>query len=72
MITKATYIARRGASLNALDLEIGRLTEYADKATENVAVNYHEAIHGLQATREKSGDDASRTACRQRHRLDRR
>ena len=54
MITKATYIARRGASLNALDLEIARLTEYADKTTENVAVHYYEAIHGLQATREKA------------------
>lgn len=51
MITKATYIARRGASLNALDLEIARLTDYA---TEDVAVNYYAAIYGLQATREKA------------------
>ena len=54
MITKATYIARRGASLKALDLEIARLTDYADKATEDVAVNYYAAIDGLQATREKA------------------
>ena len=54
MITKATYIARRGASLNALDLEIARLTDYADKATEDVAANYYAAIHGLQATRGKA------------------
>lgn len=54
MITKATYIAKRGASLRALDQEIARLTDYADNATEDVADKYFAVIHDLQATRDKA------------------
>ena len=50
MITKATYIERRGAALRALGQEIVRLTDYADKVTADVAVGYYGAIHELQAT----------------------
>lgn len=54
MITKATYIAKRGASLRALDQEIARLTDYADNVTEDVAVGYDKVIHGLQMTRDNA------------------
>ena len=54
MITKASYIERRGASLRALDLEIARLTDYADKVTAVVAVKYYEMIRSLQTTRDKA------------------
>ncbi|MEK6261661.1 MAG: hypothetical protein AABP62_23930 [Planctomycetota bacterium] len=57
MITPATYIERRGASLRALDVEIGRLTDYADRATGDVALDYYEAIQGLETTR----DNAAKT-----------
>ncbi len=54
MITKATYLARRGASLRALDVEIARLTDYADRVAADVAVKYYETINVLQATRDKA------------------
>jgi hypothetical protein len=54
MITKAMYIERRGASLRALDMEITGLTDYADCATADVALNYYEAIQGLQTTRDNA------------------
>ena len=50
MITKAKYIARRGASLKALDREIVRLTLYANRATADEAGNYRIAIDILQGT----------------------
>lgn len=54
MFTKAMYIERRGASLRALDVEIGRLTDYADGATPDVALNYYEAIQGMETVRDKA------------------
>ena len=54
MITKTRYLERRGASLRALELEIDRLTDYANKVTTDVASGYYKAIHGLQATHEKA------------------
>lgn len=54
MITKAMYIARRNTSLRAMDREIGRLMNYANKSTEEIAVEYYESIHGLRATRDKA------------------
>ena len=57
MFTKAMYIERRGASLRALDVEIGRLTDYADGADGDVAINYYEVIQSLENTR----DNAAKT-----------
>ena len=54
MITPAMYIERRGASLRALDVEIRRLTDYADDADPDVALNYYEVIQGLETTRNKA------------------
>lgn len=54
MMTKANYIERRDTSLRVLELEIARLTDYANKATEDVADKYYEAICGLQATHDKA------------------
>ncbi len=54
MITKANYIERRTASLRALELEIARLMDYADRVAGDVAVKYYEAINVLQATRDKA------------------
>ena len=54
MITKAVYIDRRDASLRALDVEIGRLTEYADRATGDVAIDYYQVIQSLETTRDKA------------------
>ena len=54
MITKTSYLERRGASLRALELEIARLTDYANKVTTDVAAGYYKAIHSLQATHEKA------------------
>ena len=54
MLTKASYIEGRGESLRELDLEIGRLSDYADKVTAVVAVKYYDVIHCLQATRDKT------------------
>ena len=54
MLTKASYIEGRGESLRELDLEIARLSDYADKVTTDVAAGYYKAIHGLQATHEKA------------------
>ena len=54
MMTKSTYIARRAASLRALDVEIGRLKDYADEATADVALNYYEVIQGLETTRDNA------------------
>ena len=56
MVTKAMYIARRGASLRELDVEIGRLTDYADGATADVALNYYEAIQGMETMRDKAAN----------------
>ena len=54
MMTKSTYIERRGASLRALDVEIDRLTDYADGTTADVALNYYEAIQGMKTMRDKA------------------
>lgn len=54
MFTKAMYIEKRGASLRALDVEIGRLTDYADGAAADVALNYYEVIQGLETTRDNA------------------
>jgi hypothetical protein len=54
MITKTTYIAKRSASLNALDQEIIRLTDYANNATADVANTYFAVIRDLQAKRDKA------------------
>lgn len=54
MFTKAMYIERRGASLRALDVEISRLTDYADHAAVDVALEYYEAIQGLETTRDRA------------------
>lgn len=54
MVTNTTYIERRVASLRALDMEISKLTDYADGATGAVAVTYYGAIHALQETRDKA------------------
>lgn len=54
MITKANYIERRTASLRALELEIARLMDYADRVAADVAVQYYEAINVLQVTRDKA------------------
>ena len=54
MITKANYIERRTASLRALELEIARLMDYADRVAAEVAVKYYETIYALQATRDKA------------------
>ena len=54
MFTKAMYIERRGASLRALDVEINRLTDYADRASGVVALEYYEAIQGLETSRDRA------------------
>ena len=54
MFTNAMYIESRGASLRALDVEIGRLADYADRASGDVALDYYEAIQGLETTRDKA------------------
>lgn len=54
MFTKAMYIERRGASLRALDTEINRLTDYADRATGDVALEYYEAIQELETSRDRA------------------
>jgi chromosome condensin MukBEF ATPase and DNA-binding subunit MukB len=54
MLTKAMYIERRGASLRALDTEINRLTDYADRADDDVALEYYEAIQGLETSRDRA------------------
>ena len=54
MFTKTMYIERRGASLRALDTEIGRLTDCADGATADVALNYYEVIERLETTRDNA------------------
>jgi len=52
MLTKATYIAQRTAAIAALDIEIARLTEFADRAGDDVALAYFEAIDALQSQRD--------------------
>ena len=54
MITSEMYIERREASLRALDVEISRLTDYADGADADVALNYDEVIHHLETTRDRA------------------
>lgn len=54
MITKADYITKRGASLRALDIVIRRLTDFADEATADVALNYYETIQELESTRNRA------------------
>ena len=54
MITKATYLERRDTSLRAFEMEIARLTDHADRATADVADDYYEAIHRLQASHDKA------------------
>ncbi len=54
MFTQAMYIERRGASLRALDAEIDRLTDYADRATGDEALEYYEAIQGLETSRDRA------------------
>ena len=54
MITKATYIERRGASLRALDMEIARLMDYADEATGEVTNKFYAVSNCLQTTRDKA------------------
>lgn len=54
MFTKTMYIEKRGASLRALDTEIDRLTDYADHATGDEALEYYEAIQGLEASRDRA------------------
>ena len=52
MIATSTYLAKRGASLRALDQEIRMLTNYAALEIPESAVKYREAVRGLQATRD--------------------
>lgn len=54
MITKATYIERRHTSLKALDVEIARLADYAERVTPNAILRYDMAIRRLQRTRNKA------------------
>ena len=54
MITKASYIEMRSASLRAMDIEIARLMDYADRSTADIAAKYYEAIDRLQQTRDKA------------------
>jgi hypothetical protein len=54
MMTKANYIERRTVSLRALELEIAKLMDYADRVAADLAVKYYEAIHGLQVTHDKA------------------
>jgi hypothetical protein len=51
MFTKAMYIERRGASLRALDAVIDCLTDHADRAASDVALNYYDVIQCLESTR---------------------
>ena len=45
--------------MRALDVEISRLTDYADQADGDIAIEYYEAIQGLETTR----DRAAKTLC---------
>lgn len=54
MITKSTYLERRDTSLRVLELEIARLTGYADSVTADVADKYDEAIRCLQVTHDNA------------------
>lgn len=54
MMTKTNYIAKRGASLKALDQEIARLTDFANNATADIADKYFAVIDNLQAKRDKA------------------
>ena len=56
MITKATYLERRDSSLRVLELEIARLTDFANAATADDASKYYEAIRGLQATHDNAAE----------------
>ena len=56
MITKANYLERRDTSLRVLELEIARLTDYADRAKADVADKYYEAIRSLQATHDNAAE----------------
>ena len=56
MITKANYLERRETSLRVLELEIARLTDYADRAKADVADKYYEAIRSLQATHDNAAE----------------
>ena len=40
--------------MRALDTEINRLTDYADRATGEVALEYYEAIQGLETSRDRA------------------
>jgi 7-cyano-7-deazaguanine synthase in queuosine biosynthesis len=48
MMTKTNYIERRTASLRALELEIAKLMDYADRVAAELSVKYYEAIQGMQ------------------------
>jgi flagellar biosynthesis regulator FlaF len=54
MFTKAMYIERRGASLRALDVEISRLTDDANLSSGDIALEYYEAIQGLEIARDRA------------------
>ena len=54
MMTKDAYIVHRRAMLRGVDTEIARLTDFAEEATLDVAVDYHEAIRGLQNKNDKA------------------
>lgn len=54
MITKATYIERRSASLRALDLEIIRLTDFANGEDGDEALVCYEVIDVLRTQRDNA------------------
>ena len=54
MVTRTTYIEQRRVSLKALDREIARMTHYQCGVTTDAALQYDQAIRGLQVSRDKA------------------
>ncbi len=54
MLTKASYITQRRASLRVLDRQIRGLQQFCDWETTGASSKYDEAIRGLQTTRDKA------------------
>ena len=59
--------------MRALDVEIRRLTDYADGADADVALNFYEAIQGLETTRDRAAKQLQKlgvVSCEERARAE--